>query len=1170
MKKFLSLVLALVMTMSLVTISAGAKDFADDSDIDYKEAVDVISALGIVDGYSDSSFRPDGSLTRGAAAKIICNLILGPTTASALSASTAPFKDVPTTNVFAGYITYCAQRGIISGYGDGTFRPTGSLTGNAFMKMLLGALGYDSSIEGYTGSNWQVNVVKQAMGIGLDDGNDNFVGSKTVTRQEAALYSFNMLQATMVEYDTKTTVNVNGATVTIAGDKAQDKSWGTGTNNDGNIEPDGFVQFAEQYFGGLKLYDGTDDFARPANVWRLDGVAIGTYAHDADATYTAKVESGDIYADLGLNHSLNKNEMTVYVNGLEDADAPISVRRGSDDKLDTSANGVLTEVFYNEEDDTVIVTCVESYVGTVVRSVDATARRDAYVVISPENEGVADPVITGSVEFETEDDFADDTYVVYTYSESAEEVKSVIAAEEVTGTVTRAENDDTNRDDKKALTIGDTRYSASKNVAGQNLGDISPNEEYTVYLDTYGYLIYVERIDEIGDYALLYQVSTGNWRDSNKAFLVFADGRTATVNTAKNYADPDNLDYRGTNGETITGWTAPTKDIDTNSPVIVTYRVDEDGVYTLRAVATKQSTDWNVTERAVNDKNFSMVNDKAGIVNVGAGDKTVLANSATTFVVADKPDVSSLKLDTDLDWTAYTGIKNAPTVTAKGTDAGVNVYWYSKSGDMATIMFIMPNIKAEVDDGNSKALFLAADSVSNLIHDKDGNSYFEYQAVMNGEPTTVKVAEKVVVGATTMPASGVTAKDLGNRIYSRYSVDRDGIITSLTPYAATTFVTGAQTGYGEFIGIDKTSEAYTVRLGASKITVTVDEDADIFYVNKDGDISVSSYSAIAIDDDDKVYAVVDDYMIQTLVIVEVDTKNNAGGTVDVLYNNVVTPAVTANEGGQVVLFADADGATNRDEVISYQWYKDTGNNLADNVINVKDGTVTGSGVVKLTGETSATLTLTDVDANDDGTYFCVVEFFNSRVNGRDTTFVGSRTATAVTVNSAAPATMDIRLTYALADGTVIKRMPTTIPVSAVSGRNYAIVDDNVAAVNTNLPNGYHFVEGDIVNFAPNGYEEATIVVAPNMIPISAGVDPSNSGNTTFGSLDVDKVAYGTDSIDVTVSLGGAGDWTDTTKVSVVDVVGCDATVKATTAHSVTVTLTDIEGPTINFNVKYTV
>ena len=108
MKKFLSLVLALVMTMSLVTVSAGAKDFSDDGSITYKEAVDVISGIGVVDGYSGGDFKPTEVLTRGAAAKIICNLILGPTTASYLSADTAPFKDVPVTNVFAGYITYCS------------------------------------------------------------------------------------------------------------------------------------------------------------------------------------------------------------------------------------------------------------------------------------------------------------------------------------------------------------------------------------------------------------------------------------------------------------------------------------------------------------------------------------------------------------------------------------------------------------------------------------------------------------------------------------------------------------------------------------------------------------------------------------------------------------------------------------------------------------------------------------------------------------------------------------------------------------------------------------------------------------------------------------------------------------------------------------------------------
>ena len=95
MKKFLSLVLALVMTMSLVTVSAGAKDFSDDGSITYQEAVDVISEIGVVDGYTGGDFKPTDVLTRGAAAKIICNLILGPTTASYLSVTPLPSRMCP-------------------------------------------------------------------------------------------------------------------------------------------------------------------------------------------------------------------------------------------------------------------------------------------------------------------------------------------------------------------------------------------------------------------------------------------------------------------------------------------------------------------------------------------------------------------------------------------------------------------------------------------------------------------------------------------------------------------------------------------------------------------------------------------------------------------------------------------------------------------------------------------------------------------------------------------------------------------------------------------------------------------------------------------------------------------------------------------------------------------
>ena len=74
MKKTLSMVLALVMTVSLLTFAPASASaaFTDSNTITYKEAVDVIYSLGIMSGYSDGSFRPTGLLTRGAAAKIIC------------------------------------------------------------------------------------------------------------------------------------------------------------------------------------------------------------------------------------------------------------------------------------------------------------------------------------------------------------------------------------------------------------------------------------------------------------------------------------------------------------------------------------------------------------------------------------------------------------------------------------------------------------------------------------------------------------------------------------------------------------------------------------------------------------------------------------------------------------------------------------------------------------------------------------------------------------------------------------------------------------------------------------------------------------------------------------------------------------------------------------------
>ena len=200
------------------------------------------------------------------------------------------------------------ESGLIDGYADGTFRPGNTLTGFAFLKMLLTALGYDSAIEGYTGTNWTVNVAGRATQVGLTDGNDEFVGSRAATREEACLYAVNALKATLVEYESKgTNVTVNGATVAIGASKPTyitSSIAGAATSIDDtkdNQAGDYTVEFAERYQPDLELDSDTDPFGRPSHTWSWKGNEIGTYV-DYDlmiAEYTTKVTYKAIRISIG-------------------------------------------------------------------------------------------------------------------------------------------------------------------------------------------------------------------------------------------------------------------------------------------------------------------------------------------------------------------------------------------------------------------------------------------------------------------------------------------------------------------------------------------------------------------------------------------------------------------------------------------------------------------------------------------------------------------------------------------------------------------------------------------------------------------------------------------------------------------------------------------------------
>ena len=601
MKKFLSLVLALVMTMSLVTVSAGATDFEDDGDITYQEAVTVIAGLGIVDGYSDGTFGPDEALTRGAAAKIICNLILGPTTADALSASSAPFVDVPTTNTFAGYITYCAQQGIISGYADGTFRPSGTLSGNAFMKMLLGALGYDSDREGYTGANWTVNVIKQAVGIGLDDGNDDFAGSNAVTREEACLYAFNTLQATMVEYENSSTITVGDITITGQGDYSDVTN---GTSSEGSIEDDGLMQFAERYFDDLEAEDGTDDFGRPATNWVYDGDDLGTYSNDADESCVvddASVALSELLTDnsyLGYSSSDILDDAVIYFNGQE-VDDDDSIYEDNDTREDLAGKGDIIEAFENDDGD-VDTIVIRSYTYAMIDEVDedlSSSVQSDGASVGLELVDIDDESLGNGTYY---DDHDDDEKVLNGWNSSYEAGTAIAVAlgadgaildsyvmETVTGTPTSARAVDTysyasplntyygsgTGVDTGNITIDGTRYTYAAQFTGlEPDADVDFDEEYTVYLTNEGYALAVDgdataSLDDVYYVVGVYQETSRGSKSYYAQAISLADGTEYDYRLDTDYET-------GTANKDLTSGISDTSDF---KSVHAFYEFDRDG-----------------------------------------------------------------------------------------------------------------------------------------------------------------------------------------------------------------------------------------------------------------------------------------------------------------------------------------------------------------------------------------------------------------------------------------------------------------------------------------------------------------------------------------------------------------------------------------------------------------
>ena len=803
MKKFLSLVLALVMTMSLVTVSAGAKDFTDNSKINYEEAVEVMSTLGVVGGYTDGSFNPQGTLTRGAAAKIVCNLILGTTTADALTADAAPYKDVATTNVFAPYIAYCAKEGIISGYADGTFRPANTLTGYAFMKMLLGALGLQADKEGYTGPNWSISVAKRALSkdVALDNGlKGEFNGAKAATREEACLYALNMLKAGTFSYPNDNTVIVGNVSVSTSAKAVQDKN----------------KPYYETVFKNLFAHSTSDAFGRPATRWDYKGVKIGTYAKTPDLTYVGSQKINDIYADL--NMSTKDTTANLYVNGEsfdtakngKDA-ATFTVSKANDTKLDKLGgtadkigNGTLIEVYRNDDNNHVDVIAMSVYAGKITDVKDATSKKDAYVVVDTDS-----TIADFNDEYETEA-FAEDDVVAFTYADG--EIQTMYKMESVSGELTK-------KVIEKSLTIGDTTYKYGKEYTfnGTSEAGLSNKSSYDVYVDANGFALYIEETGaNVSDYALLLNINgdATNWINGNRAKLVFADGSVKTVDTDKDYS----------------------KTYDANDlPLLVRVKTNSDGEYKLSGSYESKGVP------ALENKKLT------------ADGETVNTDSKTIFVINKNGETAKFNV--------YTGIKNAPEIVDAAKTA--ETYVYSKGG-VAKVVYITG---VATTNSSKDITFIAGKSASKLNAATDTAAYYVYNAVVKGEVTSVMIMAKADENGNVQSDAQINNPgDLDNVIWFSTTADSDDIIYKASTkstkgvdvYSADGVkkVSADEVIVGTMVNGEKVDGA----------NMSMASDVKVYTINDDGDIEAISASAIKTNSEASVIYTVEDGEITNLFI----------------------------------------------------------------------------------------------------------------------------------------------------------------------------------------------------------------------------------------------------------------------------------------------------------------
>ena len=749
MKKLLALVLALVMTMSLVTISNAA--FKDADKIDHKEAVEVMNALGVINGMPDGSFAPAGNVTRAEMAKMITIIMLGDIDADAFKGTVTDLTDI-NGHWAEGFIKYCYSQGVIAGRGDGTFAPNANVTAVEAAKMLLVALGYNADVQGYVGSDWSINVIRDAQISKFFD-DLSVTSTKVLTRDEAAQMIYNAVNAKTIEKSSSVDRLTGKVTDIYAAGKQDllEKTFDV-KKAEGKLDydPDDYNSDKKEY-----TYDvGTESFKSKNDytglymqnvevLYKVDGTkttVYGIYAKDSSVIATGVI--GDITAPAAADTKV-KIDGTSYKLTGEAKDVDIYAALAGDTSKDLDE--------------------VTAYISA---STNGTANAYKFALIDNTGDGKGDIVVVypftvakvtyvGSKTFTAGSSFKFEDVDVYTGIAKNDYVKITAAANTATKTALFEEVEEVSAKAtavKKAdnqINFGGNWFDTTITNAKSQTATAGSNCKYVA---VNGYLFNLESDSSAlgtADYVVVTKAAdkTAGMDKTVTAQILKSDGTKTTIEIKKIGSDE------------VSGTVLPTVGS------LYTYKVNDDGYYELTAATA--SADGSGTDF---DKTMTS---GAAYKSATSKDKGYVEASGTKYFISDDAVVFVQ------DGTKYSVTTGAKLKATNSDIAAANVKFVAVKAESSTgysyvkLAYVATGTLGETTD---KYAYVTGDVV--LYQDaNDDNKY--YVEIPVGDTTLTTKATTRTSGDVVSKAYALKKGDI-----IKYALNSDEKVDSVDKYTA--------------------------------------------------------------------------------------------------------------------------------------------------------------------------------------------------------------------------------------------------------------------------------------------------------------------------------------------------------------------------------------------------